>query len=113
MPRECKKRRVLGIPSCHNFVPSTPLSKEVILMGIDEYETIRCIDYEKMTQEECANHMGVARTTVQAIYESARHKLSDFLINPKQLHIDGGEYFLCDGINEKCPRPDCPRHKMV
>ena len=42
----------------------SPSSKEAIVLSIDEYETIRLIDLEKMTQEQYTNLMGVSRTTV-------------------------------------------------
>lgn len=64
-------------------------------MTIDEYETIRLMDLENCTQETCAMAMNVARTTVQKIYEEARYKLADALINGKELSIEGGEFRLC------------------
>ena len=45
---------------------------ENVVLAVDEYETIRLIDLLGLTQEECAGQMGVARTTVQALYEAAR-----------------------------------------
>ncbi len=35
------------------------------------------MDKEGMTQEECSNRMGVARTTVTSIYDSARKKIAE------------------------------------
>lgn len=49
-------------------------------MTIDEYETIRLIDFDGFTQEECAKQMNVARTTIQGIYSEARKKLAEFLV---------------------------------
>ena len=54
----------------------------------DEYEAIRLIDFIGMTQEGCAESMKISRPTVTNIYESARHKLADALINEKILLID-------------------------
>ena len=45
---------------------------------------------EGMNQEECANSMGVARTTVTAMYESARRKIALALVEGKRIRISGG-----------------------
>ncbi len=73
---------------------------------LDEYETIRLIDYEKMTQEECAAAMGVSRATVTGIYEKARFKMADAMVNGKRIRITGGSYSIdsipaAEKINEK------------
>ncbi|WP_312700487.1 DUF134 domain-containing protein, partial [Sedimentibacter sp.] len=78
---------------------------------VDEYETIRLIDLEELSQEECASQMNVARTTVQGIYSEARKKLAESLVNGKVLRIEGGEYRLCDGDGEACIRGSCCRNK--
>ena len=67
---------------------------------MDEYETIRLIDYLGLTQEQCAEQMEVARATVQAVYSSARTKLSRFLVEGTRLKIDGGHYELHDSSLE-------------
>jgi len=66
------------------------------VMSLDEFETIRLLDFEGLTQEQCAERMGVARTTVTAIYESARRKTAEALVNGKRLLIRGGNYRLND-----------------
>lgn len=78
-------------------------------MTVDEYECIRLIDLEGMTQEECARRMEVARATVQAIYDSARSKLAEALVRGRQLIVEGGEYTLCQGNAPGCARGNGPR----
>jgi len=71
---------------------------------MDEFETIRLIDHMGLTQEECANQMNVARTTVQLIYNTTRKKLSIALVDGKRLHITGGAYELCPHSKQCCGR---------
>ena len=50
--------------------------------------------------------MGVARTTVQQIYASARRKLARMLVEGRALQIAGGDYRLCDG-GQDCGQTLC------
>ncbi len=111
MSRPMKWRKVCCLPESNRFGPlgSPADAKNCVNMTVDEYETIRLIDLEGFTQEECANKMKVARTTVQGIYVEARKKLAESLVNGKVLLIDGGEYRLCDGLGNGCGR-GCRRH---
>ena len=72
-------------------------SREQVLLTLDEFETIRLIDHEKKTHEQCARQMAISRTTVTEIYERARGKIADCIVNGKTLCISGGNYVLCDG----------------
>lgn len=112
MPRPCKRRRICAMPGCGRFGPQDGSgAQQTITMTLDEFETIRLIDLEGATQEQCALRMNVARTTVQAIYNSARSKLAECLVNGKELRIEGGDYVLCDGSAESCGR--CRRQENL
>lgn len=85
-------------------------------LGLDEYEVIRLIDLEGMQQEQAAAQMGVARTTVQSIYNAARRKLADALVNGRTLHIQGGDVAVCEkrahcGRGGCCGRRACETQK--
>lgn len=84
-----------------------------IVMTVDEYETIRLIDYQGFSQEECSEYMKVARTTVQQTYNNARKKLADFLVQGSFLRIEGGQYKLCDGTESSCNCGGCHKHQQV
>lgn len=104
MPRPCKRRRICSLPRCGHFGPGTPHAqqREPVIMTVDEYETIRLIDLEGLTQAECSEQMNVARTTVQAIYNNARLKLAQCLVKERELLIQGGEYILCEDEHPSC-----------
>ena len=105
MARPVKKRRVCEEPRCRRFFPEEKgCPKEQVVLSVEEYEAIRLIDYEGLTQEECAGHMNLVRTSVTAIYAGARKKLADSIVNGKALSIGGGNYELCQGNLSCCRR---------
>lgn len=97
MPRPCKRRRICSMPSTASWMPAEAdaFDKEAVILLLEEYETIRLIDWQGLTQEECALRMGVARATVQAVYSSARKKLAESLVLGRPFRIEGGDYALC------------------
>lgn len=121
MPRPKKCRRVCCMPVNQSFGPLDGGADErrSIIMTVDEFETIRLIDLEGLSQEDCSVRMGVARTTVQAIYNSARVKLAESLVGGVRLTIGGGDYVLygggscgcghCHGKRRRCPDRPCER----
>ncbi|MEG2378247.1 MAG: DUF134 domain-containing protein [Clostridia bacterium] len=120
MARPCKRRSICAMPRCARFGPQNEVlaERQIIIMTLDEFEAIRLIDLQGMTQEQCAALMNVARTTAQAIYNSARTKLAECIVNEKDLHIEGGNYVLCDGgagkavCSRNCRgRYHCSNHK--
>lgn len=113
MPRPCKRRRICAEPACECFGPkeTAAAGQQAVIMTLDEFESIRLIDFKGLTQEQCAEQMNVARTTVQAIYTAARSKLAECLVLGKELNIRGGDYVLCNGNEAYCGcRHDCRHH---
>ena len=90
MPRPFRCRKIEQMPVYRSFSPDDIKDADSILMTVDEFETIRLLDYEGLTRENCANKMNIARTTVTAIYESARKKIAEVLVSGKRLLITGG-----------------------
>ncbi|MGG6310366.1 DUF134 domain-containing protein [Paenibacillus macerans] len=114
MPRPRKWRKVCCLPESDLFGPLNGKNSdsEIIVMSVDEYETIRLIDLEGMVQEECAERMNVARTTVQRIYNDARKKLAESLVNGNRLKIEGGDYQLYDESERTCGCGRCCRRNF-
>lgn len=103
MARPPIAKRVCKEPLYSCFVPRGAKGKrESIYLTIDEYETIRLIDMEGISRENCAQRMDIARTTAQAIYNSARAKIAECIVKGMELHIEGGEFSICDG-SAGCP----------
>ncbi len=101
-PRPMRFRRVEGMPGCRHFRPAgmgihARRAGEVIVLTVDEFESIRLMDNEGLMQVEAARKMKVSQPTFQRIYESARKKIADALVNGKAIRIEGGNYRLAGG----------------
>lgn len=112
MPRPVKCRKICSMPKSCEFRPvNVEHDAEGVIMTVDEYETIRLIDKCDFSQSECSEYMEIARTTVQQIYNSARQKIAEALVEGVPLKIQGGEYRLCDGTEEYCECGGCLKHR--
>ena len=107
MPRPQRRRRVCSEPEYTEFLPKGSTDYDVVILSTDEYEAIRLVDFEKKTHEQCALQMDISRTTVTEIYERARFKLADSIVNGKRLVIEGGSYRLCGGTAKTCCGRNC------
>ena len=112
-PEKCK--RICNMPINNKFLCSTPSGDEISTNGqtlsLEEFETIRLIDYIGLTQEQCASQMHVARTTVQRMYTDARKKIATFIITGSSLDISGGNYTVCENNDTCCQKFTCADRK--
>ena len=95
MARPCKRRRVWMEPEYCRFLPDGTPPEGCEVLTVDEFEAVRLLDLEGCTQEQCAGQMGIARSTVADIHESARRKIAGSLVYGRPLLISGGHYHVC------------------
>ena len=101
MARPLRCRRIGKQPVYRSFVPEDAEALDTVYLTVDEFEAFRLLDDEGLNQEACAERMNISRTTVTAIYESARHKIADALVNGKRLLIKGGR---CEFVPMDAPQ---------
>jgi len=100
MPRPQKERKVHKPPIYTRFKPTGIAAKGLkqITLSLDEYEAIRLADYFGMSQEEASEEMEISRPTFTRLIETARKKMSDFLINGKVLNLEGGNIHFKNNV---------------
>jgi predicted DNA-binding protein (UPF0251 family) len=87
--RKRQKRQIGFLPDvvCYKPCGKRGSTLERILLGHDELEALRLADYEGLYQEECAERMGISRSTFSRILQSAHKKVADALLHGKLLMI--------------------------
>ncbi|HSO86167.1 MAG TPA: DUF134 domain-containing protein [Draconibacterium sp.] len=96
MPRKKRFRRIQVPPVIKGmsvYGVRGRKSNEVIL-HIEEYEAIRLLDYQNLTQEEAAVFMDVSRPTLTRIYEEARNKVATAFVEGRDLLFRGGDIYF-------------------
>ena len=68
--------------------------QNAIVLLFEEYEAIRLIDYEDLTQLEAAEIMGISRPTFTRLYDKARKNIAKAFIEGKAIIISGGKYIM-------------------
>ena len=96
MPRPCIRRRVRGRPNSPYFKPAgirmTQLKETILTMS--EFEAIRLVDFNEISQEKAAKKMQISQPTLSRILESGRRKIADAIVNSKAIKIEGGNFKL-------------------
>lgn len=92
MPRPRRLRRVCSRPGVTYFKPAGIRMTELgeVILSIDELEAIRLKDHEGLEQTRAARKMNISQPTFQRLYESARGKIAEALVEGKALRIEGG-----------------------
>lgn len=103
------------VPEYVSFSPAgagTP-SNSTVRLALDELEAIRLIDLEGLDQQQAAERMGVARTTVAAVYARARRIVADALVNGKEISIGGGSVTFAPAAAHGEPWPSKQKESMM
>ena len=122
MARPRNKSIIQIPPRVRGFMPMGYYSgqQEEVKLNLEEYEVIRLLDYENLSQEEAAAIMQVSRPTLTRIYDRARKKIAITLTEAKQLTIEGGNavfdsfWFVCNTCSSRFNSPaeknlsECP-----
>ena len=88
-----KIRKCRNIDADHSAICFKPCgverkSLEKVLIYEDEMEAIRLADFEALYQQDCADKMGISRTTFSRLIDTARKKIADALLNKKALSVE-------------------------
>jgi len=104
VPRKRRKCHVEFLPPATYYKPAgVPLRElEEVALSVEEFEALRLKDMEGLEQIQCAERMGVARTTYQRILYAAREKIAEALVEGKAIRIEGGRYVLLSDCGYRC-----------
>lgn len=108
MPRQRRCRWVGFQPNIFYFEPRGAANSEVVVLRVEELESIRLKDYLKIEQEEAAERMGVSQPTFNRIFKEARRKIAEALVEGKAIRIEGGDYVLMPESRMPAPPPVIP-----
>jgi predicted DNA-binding protein (UPF0251 family) len=96
MARPLKSRKISNPPKMKGFKPyGMPLCKiELVILKFEEYESIRLVNYDRLSQDQAAVQMNVSRPTFTRIYNSALELIAKAFVEGKAIGIEGGNYEL-------------------
>lgn len=96
MPRPEKNRKVHLPPLMKGFKPyGLQICKtESIRLTFEEYESLRLVSYNMLSQKEAAKMMNVSRPTLTRVYNKAIKNISKAFIEGRRIEIEGGNYEL-------------------
>jgi uncharacterized protein len=96
MARPQKSRKICNPPKMKGFRPfgMKDCVKEYVRLKFEEYESIRLVNYEMLSQDSAASQMNVSRPTFTRIYNRALKLIAKSFVEGKAIEIEGGNYKL-------------------
>lgn len=95
-----------------------------VIMQYEEYETVKLVIYDNLSQDTAAEKMEVSRPTLTRIYNSALKKIGQAFVQGKSIIIKGGDFefekdwYKCKtcfkliaGIENHTKCGNCPSYK--
>ena len=122
MSRRKSLRKVLEPPGFSGYKPygCREQGSGYVELLYEEYEAIKLTNYYLKPHHEACEVMGVSRATFARIYESARRKIAQALVETKEIKALTGnayldkDWFLCHDCHARFPivkkrnRKSCP-----
>jgi predicted DNA-binding protein (UPF0251 family) len=94
MTRPQKNRKVCNPPKMQGFKPFGIAFCDTtqIILQYDEYETIKLVNYDNLSQDDAAERMEISRPTLTRIYNIALKKIAQAFVEGKSILIEGGNF---------------------
>ncbi|MCK5137469.1 MAG: DUF134 domain-containing protein [Bacteroidales bacterium] len=120
MPRRKRLRKVVAPPGFKGYKPygNSQKNKPFVELLYEEYEAIKLADYDLLNHLEASRLMGVSRPTFARIYESARRKLANALVETREIRsVFGnarleGTWYICRECHARFTMPDLKRDQV-
>lgn len=132
MPRRKRARKMVKPPGFEGFRPygNRGGRDNFVDLLYEEYEALKLADYDNMSHEEASGLMGVSRATFARIYEKARKKMAQALVEVREIRTSYGNvcfdnmWYVCDNCKsrftspqsesyERCPICDSENIKQI
>jgi len=86
--RPLKAIAIHDLPKVKRVIPEPKLSQEIIDFSYAEYEALRLVDLLGYTLEEAGKEMGLSKTAIWRLTNSARRKVAAMLVDGKELFFN-------------------------
>ena len=107
MPRRKRLRKVVAPPGFKGYKPygNSKHKRQHVELLYEEYEAVKLADYDLMNHLEASKLMDVSRPTFARIYESARRKMANALVETREIRsvcgnaVLNGTWYVCNVCN--------------
>jgi len=91
-PRKC--RNICNPPKMEGFKPygMQKCDQGPLILKYEEFESIRLIDYDLLSQDLAAKQMNISRPTFTRVYNKALKTIAKAFVEGKVIEIEGGNF---------------------